>query len=96
MTDSFFSPLRQNNDKEEAIELYLRICSDVLFEVFRFGSRCKLAKLERIGRRFHWLIEKWFLDVPFLRLHLKLYPTGYLFFFSSIKINKEENQKRGD
>ena len=81
----FFSSLRPNNDEEEAIEFYLRICSDVLFEVFRFGSRRKLAKLERIGRRFHWLVEKWFLDVPFLRLNLELRPpSGYLFFFSFI------------
>ena len=89
MTDSFFSPLRQNNDEEEAIELYLRICSDVLFEVFRFGNRRKLTKLERVGRRFHWLAEKWFLDVPFLRLHLKLRPPArYLFFFSLIKLKQ--------
>ena len=90
----FFSPRQQNNDEKEAIEFYLRLCFDVLSEVFRFGDRRKLTKLERIGRRFHWLIEKWFLDVPFLRLNLKLYPTGYLFFFSFIKINKEENQKK--
>ena len=82
----FFSSLRPNNDKEEAIEFYLSLCFDVLFEVFRFGNRCKLVKLERIGRRLHCLVEKCFLDVPFLRLKLVLWSgrSGYLLFSSFI------------
>ena len=62
------------------VEFYLRIYFDVLLELLRFGCRRRLSKLERAGRRFHWLVEKWFPDVPFLRLNLELKPaTGYTF-----------------
>ena len=54
----------------------MRICFDVLLDVLHFGDRRRLIKLERVGRRFHWIIEKWFLDVPFLRLDLELNPLN--------------------
>ena len=79
---NFFSSFRQD-DEEEAIEFYLRLCFDVLFEVFRFGCRRKLTKLERVGHRFHWLVEKYFPDVPFLRLNLELRPTFDFVFLST-------------
>ena len=76
----FFRALQQIND-EEALEFYLSLCCDVLFEVLRFGARRPLTKLEPVGRRFHWLIEKYFLDVPFLRHNLTLKSTtGYSFY----------------
>ena len=95
---NFSSSFRQD-DEEEAIEFYLRLCFDVLFEVFRFGCRRKLTKLERVGHRFHWIIEKYFPDVPFLRLDLELKPR-FVFAFLSIhwwdgettqKIKKAQN-----
>ena len=76
----FLSPLQQNDD--ELVEFYLYLCHDVILEVLQFGDRRPLVKMERIGRRFHWMIEKFFLNVPFHRLDLKLVPaTGYFFFF---------------
>ena len=84
---SLFSPLqlqRNEEDDEETAEFYVRLCFDVLLEVLHPGDRRPLTKLERVGRRFHWTIEKYFSDVPFLRLNLELNPTGYLFFFSFI------------
>ena len=93
---NFSSSFRQD-DEEEAIEFYLRLCFDVLFEVFRFGCRRKLTKLERVGHRLHWLIEKYFPDAPFLRLDLELNPR-FVFVFVSIhwwdhtkKIKKAQN-----
>ena len=93
----FFSSLRKD-DEEEMVEFYLRICFDVFLEVLHFGNRRKLAKLERVGRRCHWIIEKWFLDVPFLRLNLELIPaeprylsvafTVYVFSTIIISLNK--------
>ena len=76
-----FSSFRQN--EEGTVEFNLLICFDVLLELLRFGCRRRLSKLERVGRRFHWLVKKWFPDVPFLRLNLELKPLlGYMFFFS--------------
>ena len=76
----FLSLLQQNDD--EQVEFYLHLCSDVILETLQFGDRHPLVKMERIGRRFHWMIEQFFLYVPFRRLDLKLVPAaGYLFFF---------------
>ena len=77
----FIRPIQQNAE-EEPVEFYLRICFDVLLEALQFGDRRSLSKLERLGRRFNFIIEKWFFDVPFLRLDLDLIPTeGYLFYY---------------
>ena len=72
-----FSLLHWNWNKEDGgktVEFYLSPCFDVLEEVLRFGGRRRLAKLERVGRRFHRIIEQRLQDVPFLRLDLQLEP----------------------
>ena len=74
----FFSLLLVN-EENEAVESHLKFCYDVLFEVLRFGDRRRLTKLEGIGRRFHHLVEKWFVEMPFLRLNIILHP-GFAFF----------------
>ena len=56
------------------IEFYLTLCFDVIFEVLQFGNRRRLTKLERVGRRLHHLVEKWFGELPFLRLDIRLVP----------------------
>ena len=56
------------------IEFYLIFCSDVLFEVFQFGDRRRLTKMEGVGRRFHHFVKNWFDKVPFLRLDIELNP----------------------
>ena len=91
--DFNFSRSFRQDDEEEAIEFYLRLCFDVLFEVFRFGCRRKLTKLERVGHRFHWLVEKYFPDVPFLRLNLELRPRSVFTFLSIDRWDHPKNQE---
>ena len=72
-----FSLLHWNWNKEDggkSVEFYLSPCFDVLEEVLRFGGRRRLAKLERVGRHFHGIIEQELPDEPFLRLHLRISP----------------------
>ena len=79
------------------MEFYVRMCFDVLLEVLHPGDRRPLTKLERIGRRFHWTIEKFFPDVPSLRLNLEIkaaeagYPFVYVFFAIIISLNKNNS-----
>ena len=74
------------------LEKYLvSLCQDVILEVLSFGNRRRLAKLERVGRRFHWNIEDFFGMIPFLSLNLLL-ELGYLFFPSEYpKISMNDN-----
>ena len=71
---------RQIDQKEngKVIEFFLILCGDVHLEVLSWGDRRRLIKLERIGRRFHWSVAKFFNEKPFLRLNLEL-RTWYLF-----------------
>ena len=59
--------MRQNEEENER-EFILRLCRDVLLEALLFGDRRRLTKLERVGLRFHRLIENFFKQRPFLRL----------------------------
>ena len=59
------------------IEFYLKLCFDVLFDVLQFGDRRRLTKLEGVGRRVHHLVERWFGEMPFLRLDIRLEPTWF-------------------
>ena len=63
--------------KLENEKYYVSLCQDVILELLRFGTRRRLAKFERVGRRFHWNIVNFFGEKPFLRLYLNLTP-GYL------------------
>ena len=47
-------------------------------EVLSWGDRRRLIKLERIGKRFHLSVVKFFSKMPYLRLNLEL-QTWYLF-----------------
>ena len=67
-----FSVLQPHKADDGAIEFYLKFCFDVLLEVLQFGDRRRLTKLEGVGRRFHYLVEKLFGETPFLRLDIKL------------------------
>ena len=66
------------NESGRAIEFFVILCGDVLLEVLCWGDRSRLTKLERIGRRFHWSVLKFFDETPFLRLNFKLW-APYLF-----------------
>ena len=77
------------------MEFYVRMCFDVLLEVLHPGDRRPLTKLERIGRCFHWTIEKYFPDVPFLRLNLELNPSEYFFLSTNTKGVDKMRRLRG-
>ena len=65
-----------NNDAE----LFVVLCNDVLLEALQHGNRRQLVKLQRIGRRFHKMIEAYFRAKPYLRLNFRLAPGFFLFF----------------
>ena len=60
------------NGNGKAIEFFVILCGDVLLEVLCWGDRRRLAKLEQIGRRFHWTVLRFFDEVPLLRSSLEL------------------------
>ena len=75
------------NDKkgcawQTAISIYLtfllKLCSDVLLEVFCFGDRRRISALERIGRRIYHIVEFFIPIKPFHRVNLIFQPAGYL------------------
>ena len=68
------------------MEFFLVLCHDVFLEVISWGNRRQLIKLERIGKRFHWNIERWFSKTPFLRLDLCLGPR-FSIQYSSYRID---------
>ena len=51
----------------------------MFLEVLRWGNRYKLAILEKNGRYFHWFIDRYFKEAPFLRLNLELLPWYFYF-----------------
>ena len=61
------------------IEFYLTLCFDLFYDILKFGDRRQLTKLERVGRRFHRLVEEWFGERPFLRLNIWLDPEFAFF-----------------
>ena len=67
----FFRPIGQIIN-ENVIEFFVRLCGDVILKVLRYGNRRRLIKLERVGLRFHLIVENFFGVVPFLRLDLLL------------------------
>ena len=61
----------------------MTLCIDVLFEILQFGDRRRLTKMEGVGRRFHHLVDKWFGEMPFIRLDIKLF--GFAVFRYKLK-----------
>ena len=53
-------------------KFFVLLCGDVLLDVLQFGNRRQLVKLERVGRRLHWMVENFYGGRPFLRLGLVL------------------------
>ena len=79
-TNNYIFSLFQQNGVEVMPDFYVILCFDNLLEVLRFGCRRRLAKLERIGRRIHLIVENYLDKIPFLRLDIQL-KIGYSFFF---------------
>ena len=67
-----FSP--QRIGEEEETEFYVKLCFDVVMEVFSCGNRRQLTKIERVGSRFHRIVENFFEKKPFVNLRLELNP----------------------
>ena len=65
------------------IEFFVRLCGDVLVELLQYGDRRRLTKLERVGQRFHWIVENFFGERPFLCFGL--YVNACFLFFDSIR-----------
>ena len=84
MIFTFFSLLKPYEEDDGVIEFNLTLCFDVILEVLQFGDRRRLTKLEEIGRRFHYLVEKWFGELSFLRLDIQFEP-GCLFVRHKLK-----------
>ena len=68
------SALHQAELEEDNAEFFLLLCNDVFLEIICWGNRRQLVKLESVGKRFHWNIERWLPTTPFLRLDLCLAP----------------------
>ena len=66
------------SNQRKNIEFVVRLCSDAFFEVIYWGDRRQLTSLEKLGKRFHLLIDGWFEEAPFLRLDLYIAPLGYI------------------
>ena len=49
-----------------------RLCADVLLEVLRRGNRLQVAKLEAIGCRFHYLINRYMDQSPYHLINLDI------------------------
>ena len=71
-----------SNQKEE--EFFVRLCLDVLFELLSFGNRRRLSKLERVGRRFHRMVENFFGKAPFIRSSCLIVVEPRLLFFNNL------------
>ena len=71
--------LQQAEMEENSVEFFLVLCHDVFLEVIRGGNRRQLVKLERIGKRLHWNVERFFSKTPFLRMNLFLAPRFFDF-----------------
>ena len=63
------------------VEFFVVLCADVLLELMQYGDRRQLIKSERIGGRFHRLIEAYFRKKPFIRMDLRL---SFVYLFITI------------
>ena len=74
----------QNEEEDGGFEFIARLCSDVLLEALDFGDRRRITKLERVGLRFHLIIENFFKERPFLRLRLRINAYLFIYFHKNI------------
>ena len=70
------------DDDQLEVRFFVILCGDVLLEVLQFGNRRQLAKLERVGRRLHWMVENRFDNRPFVRLDLDINQWFILYYLS--------------
>ena len=66
-----FRALNRSEIHAEVVEFFVVLCADVLLEMMEYGDRRQLIKSERIGGRFHRLIETYFGKKPFVRMNFR-------------------------
>ena len=76
-------------EMRELEQFFVSLCADVLSDVLSFGTRHWLAKLERIGRRFHRIVGNFFYKAPIIQLNLELTGTKR-FLFIILRINNKQ------
>ena len=69
----------QQNEEDETVVFSARICRDAFLEILGCGNRWQIVKLERVGRRIHWMVENFFGERPFLRFGLEI---NHRFFYN--------------
>ena len=60
--------LQTKMKRKRLIKFFVRLCGDVIVDVFHYANRRQLTKLARVGRRFHLIIENFFGETPIFRL----------------------------
>ena len=65
-------------------KFFIAICNDVLIEVFNFGNRRRLGKLECVGRRFNLTVGNFFGERPFIRLGFDLTARFFILLYAII------------
>ena len=71
---------QKRGTKTEYVICVFTLCSDVLCDVFKFGTRRQLSALESIGQLFQFVIDKQFAIKPFLVHSIETVvdrPVGY-------------------
>lgn len=80
-TFSYYS-LDEDEDVDEKVKFFVRLCGDVFVEVLSYGERRRLMKLERVGRRFHRCIDGFFAKTPIIRQNLILITDFWFVYFN--------------
>ena len=85
--------MHQIYEDRNELEFFVRLCQDVLLEILQFGSRVRITKLERLGRRLHRIIESFFKLMPFLRLRIEINQLYSLVNFLKYKYREKLSEK---
>ena len=75
----------KKEDEGDRVRFFVRLCSDALLEVLGWGNRRQLTALEKLGKRFHWLIDRCFEGAPFLLFDLDIAGPYICYSFGVIK-----------
>ena len=57
---------------------FISICDDVLLEVLSSGDRKRLFILTKNGKRFNRIVDRFFMNAPFLRMNVFLRACSFL------------------
>ena len=86
----FINPLTLNVENN-APEFIVHLCMDILLEVLGFGKRRRLIKLERIGQRYHRIIEHFFKEAPSIWISPRFEEFRLVFWHSFTLLNRHFN-----